>query len=157
MLRVHQTALEHLDGMTERERYRTRVLNRITGDYQQCVKEYGEMVARYPADASARNNLAVCSNFLRDPQRAVAESREVLKILPKRPLYHVNLALHAAYAGDFETAEREASLAQTLGGGDWTGRPSSRNSGRVTSHKPSRRMTRWRKPTSSANPTGPPG
>jgi tetratricopeptide (TPR) repeat protein len=110
-------ALEHLDSMTERERYRTRALSfGITGDYQNCVKEYGQLVAKYAADASARNNLAVCSNFLRDTQRAVAESREVLKILPKRPLYHINLALHADYAGDFETAEREAREAQTLGG-----------------------------------------
>ena len=110
-------ALEQVDGMTERERYRTRALYYgITGDFQNCVNEYGQLVAKYAADASARNNLAVCSNFLRDTQRAVAESREVLKILPKRPLYHINLALHAAYAGDFATAEREAQEAQTLGG-----------------------------------------
>ena len=110
-------ALEQVDGMTERERYRTRALYYgITGDFQNCVNEYGQLVAKYAADASARNNLAVCSNFLRDIKRAVAESREVLKILPKRPLYHINLALHAAYAGDFETADREARIAQTLGG-----------------------------------------
>jgi tetratricopeptide (TPR) repeat protein len=110
-------ALEQVDGMTERERYRTRALYYgITGDFQNCVNEYGQLVAKYAADASARNNLAVCSNFLRDTKRAVAESQEVLKILPKRPLYHINLALHAAYAGDFETADREARIAQTLGG-----------------------------------------
>jgi serine/threonine protein kinase/tetratricopeptide (TPR) repeat protein len=109
-------ALEQVDGMTERERYRTRALYYgITGDFQNCVNEYGQLVAKYAADASARNNLAVCSNFMRDMKRAVAESREVLKILPKRPLYHINLALHAAYAGDFETADREARIAQTLG------------------------------------------
>ena len=110
-------ALEQVDGMTERERYRTRALYYgITGDFQNCVNEYGQLVAKYAADASARNNLAVCSNFLRDTKRAVDEEREVLKILPKRPLYHINLALHAAYAGDFETAESEALVAQTLGG-----------------------------------------
>jgi serine/threonine protein kinase/tetratricopeptide (TPR) repeat protein len=110
-------ALEQVDGMTERERYRTRALYYgITGDFQNCVNEYGQLVAKYAADASARNNLAVCSNFLRDTKRAVEEEREVIKILPKRPLYHINLALHAAYAGDFETAESEARVAQTLGG-----------------------------------------
>ena len=54
-------ALRHLDGMTERERYRTaRLFYMITSDYQQCVKEYGELIARYAADASAHNNLALC-------------------------------------------------------------------------------------------------
>ena len=48
--------------MTERERYRTRGLFYfITGDYQACVKEYGDLIARYAADAAARNNLALCS------------------------------------------------------------------------------------------------
>src|SRR5207247_1137193 len=38
-------ALSHLDGMTERERYSTRGLSyRVTGDYAQCVKEYGELI-----------------------------------------------------------------------------------------------------------------
>src|SRR5262249_46904002 len=44
-------ALQFLDGMTERERYSTRgFYYRVTGDYQQCVKEYGELVTRYGAD-----------------------------------------------------------------------------------------------------------
>ena len=50
-------ALRHLDGMTERERFGTRgFYYRMTGDYQQCVKEYGELIARYAADAVAHNN-----------------------------------------------------------------------------------------------------
>src|SRR5262245_42099628 len=49
-------AVRHLDGMTERERYRTRGLfYYITADYQACVKEYGDLIARYAADAPARN------------------------------------------------------------------------------------------------------
>ena len=53
--------------MTERERYRTRGLFYfITSDYQNCVKEYGDLIAKYSADASARNNLALCSTYLRD-------------------------------------------------------------------------------------------
>ena len=34
--------------------------------------------------------------------------RQVVKILPKRALYRVNLALYADYSGDFQTAEQEA-------------------------------------------------
>ena len=93
-------AVSHLDGMTERERYRTRGLfYMITGDHQQCVKEFGDLIARYAADASARNNLALCSTYLRDFPRAVDEMRKVIAILPKRALYRENLALYAAYSG----------------------------------------------------------
>ena len=49
-------ALRHVDRMTERERYRARgFFYRVTGDYQACVKEYGELVARYSADVAAHN------------------------------------------------------------------------------------------------------
>ena len=41
-------AIRHLDGMTERERYRTRGMYYfLTSDYQACVKEYGDLIARY--------------------------------------------------------------------------------------------------------------
>ena len=37
-----------VDGMTERERYRTRgMFYFITNDYQPCVKEYGDLIAKY--------------------------------------------------------------------------------------------------------------
>ncbi len=39
-------AYRNIDGMTERERYNTRgMYSRLTGDYQQCVKEYGELIS----------------------------------------------------------------------------------------------------------------
>ena len=102
-------ALRHLDGMTERERYRTRaVFYRITGDYQACVKEYEELISRNAADAPARNNVALCWTFLRNLPRAVEEMRQLLDILPNRELYRINLALYAAYSGDFTTGEAEA-------------------------------------------------
>jgi serine/threonine protein kinase/tetratricopeptide (TPR) repeat protein len=101
-------AVRHLDGMTERERYRTRGLfYYITNDYQACVKEYTDLIARYAADAPARNNLALCLTFLRQLPRAVGEMQQVIKILPKRALYRENLALYADYSGDFRTAETE--------------------------------------------------
>ena len=109
-------ALRHLDGMTERERYRVRGLfYYVTGDYQACVKEYGDLVARYAADAAAHNNLALCSTKLRNVPLALEEMRRVVDILPKRALYRVNLALYAAYSSDFQTAEQEARTAEELG------------------------------------------
>jgi len=108
--------LRHLDRMTERERYRTRGLfYGVTGDYQACVKEYGDLMARYPADVSGANNLALCSTFLRQMRPALDEMRRVVSILPKRALYRLNLALYAAYAGEAQTAETEARTAEKLG------------------------------------------
>ena len=105
-------AVRHLDSMTERERYRTRGLfYYLTSDYQQCVKEYGELIARYAADAPARNNLALCLTHLRSMPRALDEMRQVVKILPKRALYRVNLALYAAYSGDAQTAATRSARA----------------------------------------------
>ena len=102
-------AFRHLDTMSERERYRTRGLYYMaTNDYQQCVKEYGDLAARYAGDASARNNLALCLSHLRRNAEAADQMREVVKILPNRPLYRENLALYSAYSGDFQGAETEA-------------------------------------------------
>ncbi len=102
-------AIAHLDGMTDRERYRTRGLfYYLTSDYQACVKEYGDLVDRFKADAAARNNLALCLSYLREMPRAVEEMRQVVKILPNRALYKENLALYSSYGGDFATAEQVA-------------------------------------------------
>ena len=79
--RYIKEALRYLDGMTERERFSTRgMFYRVTGDYQQCVKEYGELIARYAADVAAHNQLALCSTQLRDMPRALDEMRQVVEI-----------------------------------------------------------------------------
>jgi tetratricopeptide (TPR) repeat protein len=102
-------ALQYLDGMTERERYSTRgMYYRLTGDYPQCVKEYGELIARYEADVVGHNQRALCLTQLRDLRGAVNEMRQVVELLPNRATFRDNLALYANYAGDFRTAEEEA-------------------------------------------------
>jgi tetratricopeptide (TPR) repeat protein len=99
-------ALQQLDNMTERERFATRgMFYRVTGDYQNCVKEYRELVGRFAADVAAHNQIALCSSQLRDLRTAVAEMRLVVDILPKRVLFRDNLALYSNYAGDFAAAE----------------------------------------------------
>jgi serine/threonine protein kinase/Flp pilus assembly protein TadD len=109
-------AIRHLDGMTERERYRTRGMYYfLTNDYQACVKEYGDLIGRYAADAAARNNLALCLTHLRDMPRAVDEMRQVVKVLPNRALYKENLAQYLAYSGDFKTAEEQSRAMQDPG------------------------------------------
>ena len=102
-------SLRYLDGMTERERFSTRgFYYRVTGDYQQCVKEYGEMIARFAADVTGRNQLALCQTQLRNMREAVEEMQQVVNILPKRALFRDNLALYASYAGEFARGEKEA-------------------------------------------------
>jgi tetratricopeptide (TPR) repeat protein len=102
-------ALRYLTTMTERERYSTRgFYHRLTGDYQQCVKEYGELITRYTADVVGRNQLALCQSKLRDLRSAVENMQLVVNLLPNRALFRGNLALYAGYAGDFQTAETEA-------------------------------------------------
>ncbi len=102
-------ALRHVDGMTERERFVTRgMYYRVTGDYPQCVKEYGELISRYAGDAVGRNQRALCLSKLRDLHGAVADMREVVQMLPKRTVFRDNLAIYTAYSSDFEGAEREA-------------------------------------------------
>ena len=106
-------ALRYLDGMTERERYSTRgMFYRVTGDYQQCVKEYGDLIARFDADVVGHNQLALCLSKLRNMRGAVDEMQRVVDLLPKRVLFRDNLALYANYAGAFQKGEEEARAIQ---------------------------------------------
>jgi tetratricopeptide (TPR) repeat protein len=109
-------ALRHIDSMTARERYRTRgIFYVISDDYESCVGEYSQLIARNSADVAAHNNLAVCAAAMGDYARAVAEVQQAIKVLPRRALYRVNLGLYAASAGDFQTAVREGQAAKELG------------------------------------------
>jgi tetratricopeptide (TPR) repeat protein len=115
-----QEALQHIkeayrniDGMTERERYNTRgMYARLTGDYEQCVKEYGELIARYAADVVAGNQMALCLTKLRRLPEAVGQMRRVVRLLPTLPLFRTNLSYYASYNSDFQSAEQEALAIQ---------------------------------------------
>jgi tetratricopeptide (TPR) repeat protein len=109
-------ALQFLDSMTERERYTTRgFFYRVTGDYQQCVKEYGELVGRFASDVVGHNQRALCLTQLRDMRGAVNEMRQVVQLLPNRALFRVNLSLYLSYASDFQAGEKEARAIQEAG------------------------------------------
>jgi eukaryotic-like serine/threonine-protein kinase len=106
-------ALSYLEGMTERERFVTRGFYiRLTGDFRQCVKEYGDMTARFSGDAIAYNQLALCHSKLRNLPQAVEDLRHALRIVPNSILFRGNLAIDAAYGSDFQTAEQEANNVQ---------------------------------------------
>jgi len=101
-------ALEHRGTMTEREKLTTLGMSfRLSGDYQECVKQYSDLIARYAEDVSAHNQVALCASLLRDLQRARDEMQRIVDIVPNRSLFRINLGLYSAYAGDFKTAEAE--------------------------------------------------
>jgi tetratricopeptide (TPR) repeat protein len=83
-----------------------------TGDYNQCIKEYNDMIARYPADFAAHNQRAICLGKLQDMKGAVEEMRQVVQILPNHIVYRANLAVFLNYSGDFTGAEQEVGKLQ---------------------------------------------
>jgi len=108
-------AMEHVDRMTERERYHTRAFYYVMlGDYQKCVEEYSTLVSQYPADRAGHNNLANCASELRNLTKAVEEMQKAVAISPKGAIQRMNLSVFASYAGDFQTGEREARVVQEL-------------------------------------------
>jgi tetratricopeptide (TPR) repeat protein/predicted Ser/Thr protein kinase len=108
-------AMEHMDRMTERERYRNRGLYyRTTGDWQNCVQEYTQLVARYPADRVGQNNLSICYTQLRNAPKALEAAQHAVQIVPKGVGPLLNLAFISAFAGDFASSEKEGRLALVI-------------------------------------------
>ena len=108
-------ALNHIDHMTERERFRTRgYFYLLTSDDQRCVDEYSALLDKYPSDTGAINNVAYCSADLRMLKKAVEAEKRAVAILPKRAIYHASLAAYSAFAGDFQLAAKEAAAAAKL-------------------------------------------
>jgi tetratricopeptide (TPR) repeat protein len=105
-------AMEHLDRMTERERYHTRAFfYLITADYPKCVEEYSALVNQYPADRIGQADLAVCSLQLRNIPKAIEASRRAVEIVPNGVVQRLNLSFQSSFGGDFQSGEREARTA----------------------------------------------
>jgi tetratricopeptide (TPR) repeat protein len=108
-------AMEHLDRMTERERYRVRGYYYIrTENWQKCVDEYGELTKQFPADNIGLTNLALCYGRMLDMPKAVEVAQRGLQLAPKDVMARMNFALYACYASDFQSCEREARSALDL-------------------------------------------
>ncbi len=102
-------ALQHMDRMTERERYRVRGLYyTVNGNYSKCVEEYDALTKEFPSDNVAYINLAVCYERLRDMTKAVEVARHTVEMSPEGVVQRLNLAVYSSYAGDFAGAEKEA-------------------------------------------------
>jgi serine/threonine protein kinase/tetratricopeptide (TPR) repeat protein len=101
-------ALQHVDRMTERERYRIRGLYYLmTENWQKCIEENSELTKQYPADNMGHNNLSICYKSEHNTPKAIEELKRSLEVAPNNQL-RVNLALYLSYTGDFQAAEREA-------------------------------------------------
>jgi tetratricopeptide (TPR) repeat protein len=105
-------AMEHMDRMTERERYHTRgFYYLVVGNYPKCVEEYSTLVGQYPADMVGQSDLSWCYAYLRNFPKAVEAARKAEEIMPKGAVGHFNLAFFSSLSGDFQTGEREARTA----------------------------------------------
>jgi tetratricopeptide (TPR) repeat protein len=108
-------AMEHVDSMTERERYRNRALYYlITGDWQNCAQEYTQLVTHYPADRVGQYNLATCYMQLRNVPKALEASQHAVAIVPKGVGPRLNLSFISSFDGDFVAGENEARVGLTL-------------------------------------------
>ena len=101
----YQKALEHIDRMSEREKYRTRggyyLANRKP---RKAMEEYSDLVKQFPSDAAGYTNLALAYFYVRDMPGAVENGRHAIDLAPKGLIQLNNLALYSVYAGDFSTA-----------------------------------------------------
>jgi len=100
------SALGLLDGMTDRERYRTLGLyySNIVNNFEKATETYESLLKQYPADAAGLNNLSVNYFQMRRFADASDAGRRLLRIYPNDLLYLNNYALFSMYAGDLETA-----------------------------------------------------
>ena len=97
-------AMEHVDRLTERERYRIRGLYYIaTQNWQQCVEEYSRLVQLYPVDITGQENLAGCYGSLYNMPKAYEEARQAVALAPKNLMARMNFSLLACFTGDFKT------------------------------------------------------
>ncbi len=104
-----EKAMAHIDGMSEREKYRTRgAYYLVMREPGKALDEFHQLVRLYPADTAGIANLALAHFYRREMASALEEGRKAIEIYPKNVLQRDNVALYAMYAGDFPTAIREA-------------------------------------------------
>jgi tetratricopeptide (TPR) repeat protein len=101
-------AMEHVDRMTDRERYRVRGFYYMTsGNWKKCSEEYTQLISNYPGDNIAHNNLGVCLSQMRNLPKAAEEARLDLQTNPNATAA-ANLSLFSSYSGDFPAGQQEA-------------------------------------------------
>ena len=114
-LKAYEEAMQRLDRMTERERFRTRGVYYLTaGKPEEALEEYSDLVKGYPGDTTALANLAFAYAQLRVFNRALEMGRRAAELYPSHVGRRNNVALYAMYAGQFEVAIAESDTARKL-------------------------------------------
>jgi eukaryotic-like serine/threonine-protein kinase len=107
--KYYQTAMTHLDRMSDREKYRTRGgYYLMTRQPDKAIQEYNALVEQYPADAAGPTNLALAYFFTRDMPKAMEQGRRSVDLSPIAVLQRTNLALYSIYAGDYASGAKAA-------------------------------------------------
>ncbi len=108
----YQKALQNLDRMSERERYRTLggYYFLVSQNYQKAIENYEALVDAFPADDGGLTNLALAYLYVREFDKAVEAGRRSVELEPNSILNRMNYAMYAMYAGDFETAIAESDV-----------------------------------------------
>jgi serine/threonine protein kinase/tetratricopeptide (TPR) repeat protein len=102
-------AMSHIDRMTDREKYRTRSgYYLLMRDQPKAMEELNALVSQFPADTAGHANLAFAYFLSRDMKKALEEQKRALEITPHSVLQQDNYSMYALYAGDFETASKQA-------------------------------------------------
>ncbi|HEY2352195.1 MAG TPA: protein kinase [Candidatus Acidoferrum sp.] len=108
-VKYYKLALERIDRMTDREKYRTRSgYYLVTRNQGKAIEELSALVSQYPADSAGHANLALAYFYARDMSKALEEQKRALAITPHSILQQSNFSMYALYAGDFETAAKQA-------------------------------------------------
>jgi len=107
----YQKAFQHLDRMSEREKYRTLggYYLLVSRNFEKAIENYQTLVDRFPADGVGHANLAFAYLSVRDFARAVESGREAVELEPNDVINRMNYAMYAMYAGDFETSIEESN------------------------------------------------
>jgi eukaryotic-like serine/threonine-protein kinase len=104
----YKLALQRLDRMTDREKYRTRGGYYLTARKpQQALDEMTALVQKYPSDSVGIANLALANFYRREMDSALDYGRKSIEIFPKNVPQRNNVGLYAMYASQFEVAITE--------------------------------------------------
>jgi tetratricopeptide (TPR) repeat protein/tRNA A-37 threonylcarbamoyl transferase component Bud32 len=108
----YQKALQHLDRMSERERYRTLggYYLLVSHNYEKAIENYETLVELFPADGGGHTNLAFAYLSTREFDKAVASGGVAVTLEPNSVIKRMNYAMYAMYAGDFATAIEESKV-----------------------------------------------
>ena len=108
----YQQALQQLDRMTEREKYRTLGLYylQIARNNEKAIENYETLVELFPADRAGHINLALAYLYARDFDLAVEAGRKAVELAPNDLLPRTNYSMYLMYAAEFEESVEQAKI-----------------------------------------------